>query len=380
MSEPSAATPASGASRSARRSSSPITSPSTSAASPRSATSSFDDPGEVDRLDHRAQRRRQDDVLQHADRAATGRPSGTISFEGKDITERRPDLITKLGIARTFQNIRLFATMTAIENVLDRPARADEGRHGRLDLPLAARSAARSRRCSTRRARCSTTSGLRHDVFDQLAINLSYGDQRRVEIARALASDPKLLLLDEPTAGMNPNESAALTEFIRKLRDERGLTVLLIEHDMKVVMGVSERDHGARPRREDRRGRAGRGARATRASSRPTSASASPRRTTAYDGSRDHAPRSRGHPHLLRQHPGAQGHLADRGGGRDRHADRLQRGRQVDDAALDLGAHAGAHAARSASRATDISNSAAAGDRRPRHRAVARGPHSASRA
>ena len=83
---------------------------------------------------------------------------------------------------------------------------------------------------------------------DQLAINLSYGDQRRVEIARALASDPKLLLLDEPTAGMNPQESAALTDFMHKLRDERGMTILLIEHDMKVVMGVSERvtvlDHG----------------------------------------------------------------------------------------------------------------------------------------
>jgi branched-chain amino acid transport system ATP-binding protein len=83
---------------------------------------------------------------------------------------------------------------------------------------------------------------------DQLAINLSYGDQRRVEIARALASDPKVLLLDEPTAGMNPQESARLTDFMRRLREERGLTILLIEHDMKVVMGVSERvtvlDHG----------------------------------------------------------------------------------------------------------------------------------------
>jgi branched-chain amino acid transport system ATP-binding protein len=90
--------------------------------------------------------------------------------------------------------------------------------------------------------------GLRPQVFDQLAINMAYGDQRRVEIARALASDPRLLLLDEPTAGMNPQESAALTDFMRQLRDERGLTILLIEHDMKVVMQVSERitvlDHG----------------------------------------------------------------------------------------------------------------------------------------
>jgi len=90
--------------------------------------------------------------------------------------------------------------------------------------------------------------GLARTEFDQTAINLSYGDQRRVEIARALASDPQLLLLDEPTAGMNPQESARLTQFIKRLRDERGLTILLIEHDMKVVMNVSERitvlDHG----------------------------------------------------------------------------------------------------------------------------------------
>ena len=90
--------------------------------------------------------------------------------------------------------------------------------------------------------------GVREEHFDEISINLSYGDQRRLEVARALASDPKLLLLDEPTAGMNPAESARLTDFMRKLRDERGITILLIEHDMKVVMGVSERitvlDHG----------------------------------------------------------------------------------------------------------------------------------------
>jgi branched-chain amino acid transport system ATP-binding protein len=90
--------------------------------------------------------------------------------------------------------------------------------------------------------------GLRESVYHEISINLSYGDQRRLEIARALASDPKMLLLDEPTAGMNPQESAQLTSFMQRLRDERGLTILLIEHDMKVVMGVSERitvfDHG----------------------------------------------------------------------------------------------------------------------------------------
>jgi branched-chain amino acid transport system ATP-binding protein len=92
--------------------------------------------------------------------------------------------------------------------------------------------------------------GLHENVFDQLSLHLSYGDQRRVEIARALASEPKLLLLDEPTAGMNPQESAALTDFMRRMRDELELTILLIEHDMKVVMGVSERvtvlDHGVK--------------------------------------------------------------------------------------------------------------------------------------
>jgi branched-chain amino acid transport system ATP-binding protein len=90
--------------------------------------------------------------------------------------------------------------------------------------------------------------GLKESSFDELSISLSYGDQRRLEVARALASDPQLLLLDEPTAGMNPAESARLTDFMRQLRDERGITILLIEHDMKVVMGVSERitvlDHG----------------------------------------------------------------------------------------------------------------------------------------
>ncbi len=92
--------------------------------------------------------------------------------------------------------------------------------------------------------------GLRDESFEQLAAHLSYGDQRRVEIARALASEPRLLLLDEPTAGMNPQESGSLTDFMRRMRDELDLTILLIEHDMKVVMGVSERvtvlDHGTK--------------------------------------------------------------------------------------------------------------------------------------
>jgi branched-chain amino acid transport system ATP-binding protein len=173
--------------------------------------------------------------------------TGTIAFNGRDITAMRPDRIMKLGIARTFQNIRLFSTMTALENVL-------VGRHSRtttglfrsiLRTPHARREEREGREQSREMLEYV---GLRPEVFDQMAVNLSYGDQRRVEIARALISHPDLLLLDEPTAGMNPQESARLTDFMQKLREEKGLTILLIEHDMKVVMGVSEEitvlDHG----------------------------------------------------------------------------------------------------------------------------------------
>jgi branched-chain amino acid transport system ATP-binding protein len=172
---------------------------------------------------------------------------GAISFEGKDITRRRPDRILSMGVARTFQNIRLFSTMSALENVL-------VGQHTRLKAGLF-RSILRTpgvrreeKKARERARELLDYVGLDASSFDQIAINLSYGDQRRVEIARALASDPTLLLLDEPTAGMNPQESLRLTEFMQRLRDERGLTILLIEHDMKVVMWVSERitvlDHG----------------------------------------------------------------------------------------------------------------------------------------
>jgi branched-chain amino acid transport system ATP-binding protein len=172
---------------------------------------------------------------------------GRITFDGRDVTRARPDVIMKLGMARTFQNIRLFATMSAAENAM-------VGQHSRMRAGLAG-SIIRTPRVRKEEARVREKAhaelayvGLRAELHDQMAINLSYGDQRRVEIARALASDPKVLLLDEPTAGMNPQESADLTGFMRKLRDERGLTILLIEHDMKVVMGVSERitvlDHG----------------------------------------------------------------------------------------------------------------------------------------
>jgi branched-chain amino acid transport system ATP-binding protein len=172
---------------------------------------------------------------------------GRIRFGDTNITGRRPDLIMAMGVARTFQNIRLFATMSAVENVMvGQHARMSAGMFGAILRTPAVR---REEEEVRQRARETLEYvGLGEAEFDQIAANLSYGDQRRVEIARAIASEPSLLLLDEPTAGMNPNESAQLTEFMERLRKERDLTILLIEHDMKVVMGVSERitvlDHG----------------------------------------------------------------------------------------------------------------------------------------
>jgi len=176
------------------------------------------------------------------------RPSlGAVYFDGRDVTTRRPDQITAAGVARTFQNIRLFGTMSAIENVL-------VGQHPRLRATVFGSifrtpRVRREERGGREKAReLLRYVGIRDQLHEQTASYLSYGDQRRVEIARALASDPKLLLLDEPTAGMNPQESEQLTQFMRKLRDDRDLAILLIEHDMKVVMGVSEQvtvlDHG----------------------------------------------------------------------------------------------------------------------------------------
>ena len=178
------------------------------------------------------------------------RPSdGTISYDGREITRARPDRITAMGIARTFQNIRLFPTMSALENVMiGQHARMRAGLFGSILRPPRVR--AEERRVRETAREMLAYAGLPERLNGQTAANLSYGDQRRVEIARALASGPSVLLLDEPTAGMNASESEALTAFIRKSREERGLTVLLIEHDMKVVMGVSERitvlDHGVK--------------------------------------------------------------------------------------------------------------------------------------
>jgi branched-chain amino acid transport system ATP-binding protein len=173
--------------------------------------------------------------------------TGRISFDGKDITRARPDRITKRGVARTFQKIRLFSTMSALENVLvGQHSRMKAGLFGSIIRTPGVRK--EEKRVRERGRELLDYAGLNERVFEEMAANLSYGDQRRVEIARALASDPSLLLLDEPTAGMNPQESAQLTDFMGRLRDDLGLAILLIEHDMKVVMGVSERitvlDHG----------------------------------------------------------------------------------------------------------------------------------------
>ena len=164
---------------------------------------------------------------------------GRIIFDEEDVTGKPPHAITERGIGRTFQNIRLFGEMTALENVL-------VGMHARLKGNIFAsilRTPGIRKEESGARVRASELlafSGL-PNKDDEEANSLSYGDQRRLEVARALATQPKLLLLDEPTAGMNPQETADFTAFVRKLREEEGLTVLMIEHDMKVVMGISDR-------------------------------------------------------------------------------------------------------------------------------------------
>ena len=164
---------------------------------------------------------------------------GSITMDGTEISDLRPDKIAQMGLSRTYQNIRLFGGMTALENVLvgvhqhlrtnwiqavfrtrgqrDEEAAAFEEAHRQLDYV-----------------------GL-GDSHDLMARNLPYGDQRRLEIARALGSQPRILLLDEPTAGMNPSETSETTDLIRRLRDDLGITILLIEHEMRVVMGISER-------------------------------------------------------------------------------------------------------------------------------------------
>ena len=164
---------------------------------------------------------------------------GAVTFRGTPILGRRPDQITALGICRTFQNIRLFPRMTAIENVL-------VGMHSRVPLSFwdvisrNERWRGQERRQWEHGAELLEVAGLR-DKANELARNLPYGDQRRLELARALASDPALLLLDEPTAGMTQGEARSLMALLRRLVEERELTLLLIEHNMRVVMEVSDR-------------------------------------------------------------------------------------------------------------------------------------------
>jgi branched-chain amino acid transport system ATP-binding protein len=164
---------------------------------------------------------------------------GLVHFDGEDMTGKPPHAFTQRGIGRTFQNIRLFGNMTAMENVLvGMHARLRGGIVGSiLRTPKVRHEEAEAQK---RARELLAFSGLRNQD-NEIARNLSYGDQRRLEVARALATQPKLLLLDEPTAGMNPQETAEFTAFVEKLRAEEGLTVLMIEHDMKVVMGVSDR-------------------------------------------------------------------------------------------------------------------------------------------
>ncbi|BDD85892.1 ABC transporter ATP-binding protein [Desulfofustis limnaeus] len=163
---------------------------------------------------------------------------GAIVFNGKSLVGRRPDQIAASGIARTFQNIRLFPDMSVVENIL-------VGMHVHfrqnpiqtlLRLPTFMREEAEAERKAVELMHYVGLNG----VGNETAKNLPYGMQRRLEIARALAADPKLLLLDEPAAGMNPQESEEITKLFRNIRDQKGITILLIEHDMRVVMKISE--------------------------------------------------------------------------------------------------------------------------------------------
>lgn len=176
---------------------------------------------------------------------------GSIFFDDQDLVGLRPNQILKLGLARTFQNVRLFPAMTVLENVM-------VGQHSRTKsglLRAILKTPGFRREEAEIEAKAKDVlsffgSRLVGYRFDQLSLVLSYANRRRLEIARAMATDPRILLLDEPTAGMNPRETRELTELIGRLRDERGYTVVLIEHDMQVVRNVSDRvvvlDHGVK--------------------------------------------------------------------------------------------------------------------------------------
>ncbi len=163
---------------------------------------------------------------------------GDILLDGEPIVGYRPDIIVKKGISRTYQNIRLFQNLTALENVM-------VGHHPRMSAgwlgAVFSTPHTRKEERETRELAMKLLAFVGLKGFEyELATNLPYGQQRRLEIARALASEPKLLLLDEPTAGMNPSETEEMTEFIKNLRDTLGITILLIEHDMRVVMTISD--------------------------------------------------------------------------------------------------------------------------------------------
>lgn len=174
--------------------------------------------------------------------------AGTITFAGTELLRLKPHRVTASGIARTFQNVRLFREMSVMQNVMS--GMHSRTRSGALAAilrlpPQRAEEAAIRAYCKS----CLEFVGVEPDEYDRIATTLAYGHQRRVEIARALATQPKLLLLDEPAAGLNAGEKQDLMDLIRRIRDERGISVLLIEHDMGLVMKVSERisvlDHGA---------------------------------------------------------------------------------------------------------------------------------------
>ena len=174
--------------------------------------------------------------------------SGEMYFRGRSITRKKPHTITKLGMARTFQNLRLFKNMTVIENVMSgMHCRTSAGAFGALFRSSYMRH--EEKRITEISENCLEFVNL-SDGWKKIANNLSYGDQRRVEWARALATQPKLLLLDEPAAGLNFDEKQRLVGLIRRIRDELGITIFLIDHDMGMVMEVSEHiivlDHGER--------------------------------------------------------------------------------------------------------------------------------------
>jgi ABC-type branched-subunit amino acid transport system ATPase component len=176
---------------------------------------------------------------------------GTIVFDGTDLAGHEPNEITTRGIARTFQNVRLFPNMTVLENVMvGQHCRTKAGLFGAIFTTPRQRAEEQMIEDKAKDILDffgSRLAGYRHDQF---AFALSYANRRRLEIARAMATEPRLLLLDEPTAGMNPRETVELTELIGQLRSERGFTVVVIEHDMQVVRNVSDRvmvlDHGVK--------------------------------------------------------------------------------------------------------------------------------------